>query len=61
MQGRWPMYASFAEDAKLRDLKWNVLFDGPRVVMHDSTNIPMASPTSAALQRALYNSYYGMC
>ena len=29
--------------------------------MHDSTNIPMATPSSAAMQRALYNSYYGMC
>ena len=64
-QLRWPIYASFAEDAKFRDHKWNVHFDttkGHRVVMHDdSTNIPLASPTNAALQRALYNSYYGMC
>jgi hypothetical protein len=61
---RWPMYASFAEDAKYRDRTWNGHFDpitGERVVMHDSTNIPLAQPSSAALQRALYNSYYGMC
>lgn len=61
---KWPMYASFAEDAKFRDPKWNAHFDpinGHRVVMHDSTNIPLAQPSSAALQRALYNPYYGMC
>ena len=58
------MYASYAEDAKFRDPTWSGHFDpvtGHRVVMHDSTNIPLAQPTSAALQRALYNSYYGMC
>ena len=27
-RGRWPMYASFAEDAKLRDPKWDLHFDG---------------------------------
>ena len=64
MRERWPMYASYAEDAKFRDAQWNGHFDqttGHRVVMHDSTNIPMATPTDAAMQRALYNSYYGMC
>ena len=61
---RWPIYASYSEDAKFRDAKWNSHFDatnGHRVVMHDSTNIPMATPSDAAQQRALYNSYYGMC
>jgi len=61
---RWPMYASFLEDAKFRDPIWNEHFDpvvGERVIMHDSTNIPLATPSNAALQRALYNSYYGMC
>lgn len=61
---RWPMYASYAEDAKFRDSSWSGHFDpvnGHRVIMHDSTNIPLAQPTCAALQRALYNSYYGMC
>jgi hypothetical protein len=45
-------------------VQWNSHFnpaDGQRVVMHDSTNIPMAMPNDAALQGALYNSYYGMC
>jgi hypothetical protein len=58
------MYASYAEDAKFRDRTWDGHFDpnnGPRIVMHDSTNIPLAQPSCAALQRALYNSYYGMC
>jgi hypothetical protein len=43
---RWPMYASYAEDAKLRSTKWNDHFDpktGPRVVMHDTTNIHFIS------------------
>ena len=35
--------------------------DGPRVVMHDSTNFSMQRPTNAALQRALWNAYYSMC
>ena len=64
MRDRWPMYASYAEDAKFRDPAWSGHFDpinGHRVIMHDSTNIPLATPSSAALQRALYNSYYGMC
>lgn len=63
-RGRWPIYASYSEDAKFRDTKWNSHFDttnGHRVVMHNSTNIPMATPSDAAQQRALYNSYYGMC
>ena len=64
-RNRWPMYASYAEDAKFRDGEmWSGHFDpsdGERVVMHDSTNIPLAQPSNAALQRALYNSYYGMC
>ena len=61
---RWPMYASYAEDAKFRADHWSDHFhptNGHRVVMHDSTNIPMATPSDAALQRALYNAYYGMC
>lgn len=63
-RSRWPIYASYAEDAKFRGEHWSAHFDpvkGHRVVMHDSTNIPLARPSSAALQRALYNSYYGMC
>jgi len=63
-RSRWPIYASYSEDAKFRAEHWSTHFDpvtGHRVVMHDSTNIPLARPTSAALQRALYNSYYGMC
>jgi hypothetical protein len=35
--------------------------NGHHVIMHDFSNIPLAQPTSAALQWALYNSYYGMC
>ena len=63
MRDRWPKYASFAEDTKIRGSQWNEHFNpinGHRVVMHDSTNIPLTQPTDAALQCALYNSYYGM-
>jgi hypothetical protein len=58
------MYASYAKDAKYQDLTWSVHFDpiaGHHVVMHDSTNIPLAQPSSAALQHALFNSYYEIC
>jgi hypothetical protein len=61
---RWPMYASYEEDARLRDPSWNRHFDrenGNRVVMHDTTNIPLPDPSSGDLNRALYNSYYSMC
>jgi hypothetical protein len=61
---RWPMYASYEEDAELRNHKWNEYFDpktGERVVMHDATNIPFMSPTDAAQQRAMWSDYYGMC
>jgi len=37
----WPMYTSHEEDIMFRNPAWNVHFDpkdGPRVVMHDSTN-----------------------
>mmetsp|Transcript_39206 Transcript_39206/g.58237 ORF Transcript_39206/g.58237 Transcript_39206/m.58237 type:complete len:260 (-) Transcript_39206:88-867(-) len=61
---RWPLYASYAEDAKFRNPDWNRHFDttnGHRVVMHDSTNIPYPNPSSGDLNRALHNKYYGMC
>jgi hypothetical protein len=61
---RWPMYASYEEDAELRDPSWNRHFDpvsGHRVVMHDTTNIPLPSPSSGDLNRALHNQYYNMC
>ncbi len=59
-RSRWPMYAFYSEDAKFRAEHWSAHFDpvtGHQVVMHDSTNIPLARPSSTAL----YNSYYGMC
>jgi hypothetical protein len=58
------MYASYAEDAKYQDSTWSVHFDpitGHHVVLHDLSNILLAQPSSVALQRALYNSYHGMC
>ena len=61
---RWPMYCSYKEDVKFRNDKWDRLFDrngGHRVVMHDTTNIPLWEPSAGDFQRALYNQYYGMC
>jgi hypothetical protein len=61
---RWPMYASYAEDAKLHKSTWNVHFppeDGPRPIMHDTTNIELPDPISGDLNRALHNVYYNMC
>jgi hypothetical protein len=61
---RWPMYASYQEDARLRAESWNRHFNaenGHRVVMHDTTNIPLPNPSSGDLNRALHNQYYNMC
>jgi hypothetical protein len=61
---RWPMYASYAEDAALRDPSWNRHFDpedGHRPVMHDTSNIPFPAPSCGHLNRALHNKYYNMC
>jgi len=42
------MYASYEEDAKFRDEKWNEKFDPEhnrkRIVMHDATAIPWMTP-----------------
>mmetsp|Transcript_31596 Transcript_31596/g.76333 ORF Transcript_31596/g.76333 Transcript_31596/m.76333 type:complete len:492 (-) Transcript_31596:28-1503(-) len=61
-RNRWPMYATYEEDAKLRDREWDVYFDpsdGERIIMHDATGLPWQCPTDAALQRALFSDYYG--
>jgi hypothetical protein len=64
---RWPMYASYEEDAALRDPSWDRHFDpadpkkGHRPVMHDTTNIPLPSLSSGHLNRALHNVYYNQC
>jgi hypothetical protein len=63
-QERWPMYASYAEDAKFQNKVWNNHFDhkdGPCVVMHDMSNIELPAPSSGDLNQALHNAYYGMC
>jgi hypothetical protein len=64
---RWPMYASYEEDAKFRDASvWSRHFDpdpvkGHRPVMHDTTNIPLPSPSSGHLNQDLHNVYYNQC
>lgn len=64
---RWPMYASYVEDAKFRDEVWNNHFDpedGPRPVMHDTTNVEMPAPSSGDMNWALHNAcvlWYVLC
>jgi hypothetical protein len=61
---RWPMYASYEEDAEFRAPSRNQHFNpvnGHRPVMHDTTNIPLPSPSAGDLNRALHNKYYNMC
>ena len=56
------MYASYAEDVKLRKDKWDKHFPPElrtRAVMHDNTNIPLPTPSDADLNRALFSKYYG--
>lgn len=63
-RARWPMYASYDEDAKFRDRSWDRHFDpetSNRLFLHDSTNISMARPSAAEPQRMLWNSYYHEC
>ena len=55
---KWPRYASYDEDKKLRDEHWNDDYDGFRVVMWDNTNIPMFKSGDANNQRLTYSSYY---
>ncbi|CAJ1956960.1 unnamed protein product [Cylindrotheca closterium] len=62
-RNRWPMYATYEEDAKLRDKKWDFYFDrrsGERIVMHDATDIPLPCPSNAEFDRALFSDYYGI-
>ena len=57
------MHASHKEDAVLCNPEWDNMFDrdnGPRVVMHDATNIPFLNPSGANLQRAMWSNYHGM-
>jgi hypothetical protein len=42
-------FASFEEDAALRDEKWNERYNGQRTVMWSGANIRMASPSDASL------------
>ncbi len=61
---QWPLFATYAEDIKLRKDSWNELFppqNGVRVIEHDTTDTRMLKPSDPALQRALYNDYYGGC
>jgi len=57
---RWPMYATHEEDLLLRKSKWVELNDY-RVVMHDNTNVGMATASDTDRQRSLYSEYYTEC
>jgi len=47
------------EDRKLRREKWNIRYDGKRVIMWDNTDIKLSKPSDASLQRLTYSAYYG--
>ena len=55
----WPKYATYKEDCKLRKDKWNIRYDGMRVVLWDNTNISMLfKPSNPQLQRSTFSNYY---
>ena len=55
----WPKYATYKEDCKLRKDKWNIRYDGMRVVLWDNTNISMLfKPSNPQLQRITFSNYY---
>ena len=57
----WPTYVSFEEDKELRDEKWDLKYNGLRIVMWDDTNVPFNFKPSGALnQRITFSSYYAM-
>ncbi|CAJ1931834.1 unnamed protein product [Cylindrotheca closterium] len=61
-RNRWPMYATYEEDAKFCGEQWDFYFDrqsGEKIVTHDATGIPLPCPSNAELQRALFSDYYG--
>jgi len=61
---QWPLFVTYQEDIKLRKDSWNAIFlpqKALRVIEHDTTDAPMPKPSDPALQRALYNDYYGGC
>ena len=44
----WPMYATHEEDLAFRGEDWEKSFDpidGPRIIMHNSTNLPYQNPS----------------
>lgn len=52
-----PRYASFEEDAKQRDTKWNERYGGLCPVFGDNTNVPMPHANDAMENRMTCNSY----
>ncbi|CAJ1960612.1 unnamed protein product [Cylindrotheca closterium] len=52
-RNRWPIYATYEEDAKFLGKQWDFYFDwrsGERIVMHDAPGIPLPCPSNAELQ-----------
>jgi len=49
---------SLAEDALLRDAKWDVKYPDERVVFWDNTNIDLDQASNAELQSLTYSQYY---
>jgi hypothetical protein len=58
-RGRWPTYATKAEDDALRDSKWGAKYGSDvRPVFWDNTGVNLHKFTDALLQRLTYSSYY---
>lgn len=57
----WPMYLTHEEDVKMRAAKWADMLDvNDRVVMHDTTDIPLCfKPSLPSSQKITFNRYYG--
>jgi hypothetical protein len=58
-RGRWPTYATKAEDEALRDSKWGAKYGSDvRPVFWDNTGVNLHKFTAALLQRLTFSSYY---
>jgi DDE superfamily endonuclease len=57
-RNRWPLFVTMEEDHKLRDDKWDSTYEGKRIVMWDNTDVRLATPSNANLQRNTWSDYY---
>ena len=57
----WPFFLSFEEDKVLRDPRWNARYEGTRLFFWDDTNIEMAQPVRASLNRRTISTLWWEC